>query len=387
MGIDLNLLKAEALMSSSSSEIREIVFSQADEYFSALLQDIAQASSSINLETYIFDFDSLGKQVAEHLTAASRRGVTVRLMVDGVGSSSWDSRMTQQLEQAGIQVRIFRPLPWKISQWKWVRPHLSVMAKLQHLWGVIKRRNHRKICLIDGRIAWVGSFNVSMNHFPAAQGGKGWRDTAVRLEGINVDELQHAFNSAWVDDSSLFQRKIFSAPQFRFNYIRRRRLRRDLLLRIARCHSRIWITNAYFVPDFSLLRYLKKAGRNNVDVRLLLSGSSDMFFIPWAAAAFYRKLFLSGARIFEYKERILHAKVMIVDDWMTVGSTNLDYLSFLQNFEADVVLTLPESKIAIEEQFLDDISQSREIFMHDLNKSAWWKKLLGHLLLYLKRWL
>lgn len=374
-------------MSGASSKIREMVFSQANEYFSALLKDIAQASSSINLETYIFDFDSLGKQVAEHLAAASRRGVAVRLMVDGVGSTSWDGNMTRQLEQAGIQVRIFRPLPWKTGQWKWVRPHLSWLAKLQHLWGSIKRRNHRKICLIDGRIAWIGSFNVSMNHLPKDQGGKGWRDTAVRLEGINVDELQYAFNSAWVDDSSLFPRKIFAAPHFRLNYIRRRKLRRDLLQRIAHCQSRIWITNAYFVPDSSLLRYLKKAGRSNVDVRLLLAGSSDVFFIPWAAASFYKTLFISGVHIFEYKERILHAKVMIVDDWMTVGSTNLDYLSFFQNFEADVVLRLPESKIVIEKQFLDDISQSREIFLYDLPKSAWWKKLLGFLLLYLKRWL
>jgi cardiolipin synthase A/B len=370
-----------------SAKIREIVFSEANEYFSALLQDITRASSSINLETYIFDFDSLGKQVAEHLVAASRRGVAVRLMVDGVGSSSWDASIPKQLEQSGIQVRIFRPLPWKTGQWKWVRPRLSWLAKLQHLWGSIKRRNHRKICLIDERIAWIGSFNVSANHLPKAQGGKGWRDTAVRLEGFNVDELQHAFNSAWVDDSSLFERKIFSAPHFRLNYIRRSRLRRDLLHRIAQCHSRIWITNAYFVPDSSLLRTLKKAGRNNVDVRLLLAGSSDVFFIPWVSAAFYKTMLISGVRIFEYQERMLHAKVMMLDGWITVGSSNLDYLSFFQNFEADVVLSLPESQNAIGKEFLDDISHSREIFLHDLPKAAWWKKLLGRLLLYLKRWL
>jgi cardiolipin synthase len=374
-------------MSDPPSKISEMVYAEANEYFLALLQDIARASASIDLETYIFDFDSLGEQVTEQLAAASRRGVAVRLMVDGVGSASWNGSMTRQLEQAGIQVRIFHPLPWKISLLKWARPQLSSLAKLQFLWGGIMRRNHRKTCLIDGRIAWIGSFNVSGKHLPKAQGGEDWRDTAVRLEGINIDELQQAYNSAWVDDSARFPRKIFSMLHFRLNYIRRRRLRRDLLRRIAQCHSRIWITTAYFVPNLSLLRYLKKAARNNVDVKLLLASSSDMFFMPWASASFYKKLLTAGIHIFEYKERILHAKVMILDDWITVGSSNLDYLSFFRNFEADVVLILPESKLTIEKQFLDDISHSQEIFLQDLHKIAWWKKLLIRLLLYLKRWL
>jgi cardiolipin synthase A/B len=370
-----------------SSKISEIIFSDANEYFSALLQDIAYAKESIDLETYIFDFDSLGTKVTEQLAAACLRGLTVRLMVDGLGSASWDDTVTQQLEQSGIQVRIFRPLPWNINQWKWMRPHSSWLAKLQHLWGGIRRRNHRKICLIDDRIVWIGSFNISAKHLPYAQGGQNWRDTAVRLEGIKVDELQHAFNSAWFDDSSHFKRKIFAVRNFRLNYIRRRRLRRDLLQRIALCHSRIWITNAYFVPNSSLLRSLKKAARNNVDVKLLLTGSSDIFFIPWTSATFYKMLLVAGIHIFEYKERILHAKVMILDYWITVGSSNMDYLSLFKNFEVDVVLSLPESRLAIEKKFLDDINHSREIILKDLPENAWWKKLFVRLLLYRRRWL
>lgn len=374
-------------MIDSTPQIKETIFSNANEYFSALLHDIAHANESIDLETYIFDFDSLGKKVAKELAVACLRGLTVRLMVDGLGSASWNDTMTQQLEQSGIQVRIFRPLPWNINQWKWMRPHSSWLAKLQHLWSNIRRRNHRKICLIDDRIVWIGSFNISAKHLPEAQGGQNWRDTAVRLEGMKVDELQYAFNSAWFDDSSHFKRKIFAVRHFRFNYIRRRRLRRDLLQRIALCHSRIWITNAYFVPNSSLLRSLKKAARNNVDVKLLLTGSSDIFFIPWASATFYKMLLTAGVHVFEYKERILHAKVIILDDWITVGSSNLDYLSLFNNFEADVVLSLPESKLTIEKQFLDDISHSREILLQDLSKSALWKKLFVRLLLYRRRWL
>ena len=194
-------------------------------------------------------------------------------MLDGVGSSGWNRSATEQLKQAGVQVRIFRPLPWNIRQWDWTLPQPSWLVKLQHLLANMSRRNHRKICLMDGRIAWIGSFNISKYHLPKAQGGEGWRDTAVRLEGFNLDELQHAFDSAWFDDSTRFPRKIFALSHFRLNHIRRRILRRDLLNRISRCQYRLWFTSAYFVPDAFFLRHLKKAARQGMDVRILLSGN------------------------------------------------------------------------------------------------------------------
>ena len=213
-------------MTESFSNIKETVFSDASQYFKFLLQDIAEASTSIDLETYIFDLDSLGKQVADHLSAASSRGVKVKLMLDGVGSAYWSGSVTEQLKQAGVQVRIFRPLPWNIRQWDWTLPQHSWLIKLQHLLANMSRRNHRKICLVDGRIAWIGSFNISKYHLPKAQGGEGWRDTAIRLEGFALDELQHAFDSAWFDDSTRFPRRIFALSHFRLNHIRRRILRR-----------------------------------------------------------------------------------------------------------------------------------------------------------------
>jgi cardiolipin synthase A/B len=374
-------------MPKSSPNIKEAIFSEGSEYYRALLQDIAESSLSIDLETYIFEMDLMGRQVADKLMAASRRGVAVRLLLDGAGSADWSNAVNEQFQQAGIQVRIFRPLPWNISQWDRALPHLPWLAKLQRLLESMSRRNHRKICLIDGRLAWIGSFNICKCHLPKAQGGEGWRDTAVRLEGFSLDELQHAFNSAWFDDSLLFPRKIFSLNHFRLNHMRRRRLRRDLLNRISRCHFRIWITNAYFVPDDSFLRRLKRAAREGVDSRILLPATSDVFFIPWASAIFYRELIRSGLRIFEYKESMLHAKIMILDDWITVGSSNLDYRSFFQNLEADIVLSLPSSKNAITEQFLEDLKHSQEIFLKDLPKRPWWKQLIGRLLLYMKRWL
>jgi cardiolipin synthase A/B len=372
-------------MTESFSDIKETVISDGSQYFNSLLEDLAQATISIDLETYIFNPDVVGLRVVDQLRAAGRRGVRVRLMLDGAGSADWNSSTTEQLRQADVQVRIFRPFPWNIRQWERALPNLSWLAKFRRLLTIMSRRNHRKLCLIDGRVAWVGSFNISKSHFPKAQGGEGWRDTAVRLEGFDLDELQHAFDSAWFDDTAKISRRVLSINHFRLNHIRRRKLRRDLLNRIYHCQSRLWITNAYFVPDASFLKYLKKAARRGIDVRILLPGTSDIFFMPWASAVYYQDLLKSGVRIFEYTQSVLHAKIMIIDDWITVGSSNLDYSSLFRNLEVDVVLSLPASKDAIREQFLDDISHSQEIFIRDYPRRPWWKRLIGRIALYLKR--
>ncbi len=374
-------------MPPDSAGITETVFADSNQYFAALMQDIDQAVSYIDLETYIYDLDQLGKEVAEHLATASRRGVSVRLLVDGVGSFVSGGALARQLSADGVQVRIFNPLPWNVHHWPWAVPRLPWLARLQHLLDGIYRRNHRKTCIIDRRIIWIGSFNISQSHLPKEQGGQNWRDTAVRLEGMDTENLQNAFNSTWENDRSLIFRRTFSPTPIRLNHRYRRKLRLDLLRRMARTSSRIWITNAYFVPSNSLLRYLKKAARRGVDVRILLPGTSDVFFMPLVSAMFYRKLLLAGVRIYEYADGILHAKLMILDDWMTVGSTNIDYISLFRNLEVEAVVDLPETKKALEDQFLRDLTQAEEIKIDDFPQYPRWKKILGQVLLSLKRWL
>jgi len=374
-------------MPPDSAAIKETVFADSNQYFAALMQDIDQAVSFIDLETYIFDLDQLGKEVARHLAAASRRGVVVRLLVDGVGSVASGSALARQLNVDGVKVRIFNPLPWNIHHWAWAVPHLPWLARLQHLLDGMYRRNHRKTCIIDQRIIWIGSFNISQSHLPQEQGGQNWRDTAVRLEGMDTENLQNAFNSTWENDRSLIPRQIFSASSIRLNHKHRRKLRMDTLRRMDRTSFRIWITNAYFVPSDLLLRYLKKAARRGVDVRILLPGTSDVFFMPLVSAMFYRNLLTAGVRIYEYEDGILHAKLMILDDWMTVGSTNIDYISLFRNLEVEAVVYLPETKKVLEDQFLHDLNRAEEIKIDDFPQYPWWKKLLGRLLLSLKRWL
>jgi cardiolipin synthase A/B len=383
------MISAKEFLSDTTTNqaIKEAVFADAGQYFTALMQDIEQAASQIDLETYIFDLDPLGRKVAERLAAASSRGVTVRLLLDGAGSSISSGVLAQQLSSAGAQVRIYHPLPWNISHWEWAVPRQPWLAKLQRLQESMHSRNHRKICMIDQRIVWVGSFNISQCHLPKDEGGQGWRDTALRLEDLDLEHLQQAFESAWNNDRSLIPRRIFSPANIRLNHMHRRKLRRDLLKRMTDTRERIWITNAYFVPVASILRFLKKAARRGVDVRLLLPGNSDVFFMPWASAVFYQTLLKAGVKIYEYTGGMLHAKIMILDDWITVGSSNMDYLSFFRNLEAEVVVTQPATIKTLEDQFLYDLTQAAQITIADCRRRPWWKKLLGRFLLNIKRWL
>ncbi|EKE01062.1 MAG: hypothetical protein ACD_21C00227G0004 [uncultured bacterium] len=369
----------------------EQIFFSGQDYFAQLISDIEHAHQSIDLETYIFEFDQVGKEVIAALTKAAKRGVVVRLLVDGAGTPQLDSRSVKELEHSRAETRVFHPFPWRL--WQWSRSHVRTpsLLKLIYLFLKINSRNHRKTCIIDKKIAYIGSFNISQQHLGKDQNGGGWRDTGVRLENINFEDLLLAFNAAWThlpiqERIRHFFQHIRAIPIIRLNntWYRRRILYKNLLRRIKGCKKRVWITNAYFVPDNRLLRRLKEAARSGVDVRILLPQESDVAFMPWASNAFYARLLKAGVRIFEYKPSMLHAKTLIIDDWMTIGSSNLNHRSLWHDLEVDVNVHLPKSKQLLEQQFLLDLQNSKEIFFEDWQKRPWYQHLVGRILLYVK---
>jgi cardiolipin synthase A/B len=377
-------------MNQHAEQHREQIFFRGEDYFAALLHDIAHAQHSIDLETYIFELDPLGKQVLQALHQAAQRGIKVRVMVDGAGISQWSGHFITNLEKAGGQTRIFHPFPWRL--WQWSRACVRVPAILKAIYLVLKinSRNHRKDCIIDNKIVYVGGFNI-IQAYITEKGNKGWRDTGVRLENVDVSDLAIAFNSAWEHmtvNERLRQifRHIYTNPLFRLNHGRHRRrvLYKNLLHRIRNCKKRIWITNAYFVPDNFLLRLLQHAAMAGVDVRILLPRKSDISFMPWASQAFYGRLLKAGARIFEYLPTILHAKTLILDDWMLVGSSNLNHRSLLHDLEIDVNIKLADAKKVLAVQFEKDLELSREITLATRQKPPLYQRLIGSILLYLK---
>jgi cardiolipin synthase A/B len=381
-------------MSTKNSNITEQIISDTPSFFQYLLDDIAIAKRSIDLETYIFDRDEIGQKVADELVRAAQRGINVRILVDGAGTPLWGSILTRNLENAGVQTRIFHPFPWRLWHWSRSVVRVSPLLKAIYLLLKINSRNHRKVCIIDDQIAYVGSLNISKSHLNKEQWGEYWRDIAVRLNGIDIRELKTAFDAAWFhmpiqERIREIFRHINKNPIFRLNNTRHRRriLYKNLLRRMNQCQQRIWITNAYFVPDNFLLKKLSDAAQRGVDVRILLPQKSDIFIMPWTSTTFYYNLLKSGVRIFEYLPSMLHAKSLILDDWVSVGSSNLNHRSLLHDLEVDVNIRLPESKQLIIEQFIADLAKSKEIQINYWQQRPYYQRIVGRLLLYIKYWI
>ena len=336
-------------------------------YFDHLIKDIGRAKHTIKMEVYNFSYDTLGKQVAEALSQAAQRGVSVKLLMDGAGTPFWGGTFANSIEKAGVKTRIFHPFPWGFWQWSRSVVRLPFILKTIYLMLKMNSRNHRKVCIIDNEIAYIGSYNVNHRHLKKEHGGEGWRDAAVRLTQLNLHKLSIAFEAAWnhlpLQErlQRLFQH-IDRNAVLRLNntLYRRRLLYKNLLRRIAKAKRRIWITNAYFLPDKFILKKLKDAAETGIDVRILLPSKSDVMIMPLTASTFYYSLLKSGVRIFEYLPSMLHAKTLILDDWFVIGSTNLNSRSLLHDLEVDVNLQHETSKHIIEMQFLEDLNESRE---------------------------
>lgn len=368
------------------SWLSEQVFHDGDEYFQAILKEIRSARISILVEAYIFERDALGAEVLAELRAASRRGVKVKVLIDGVGSYRWGWRYLEEVNQTGIRIRVYHPLPWQ-GFYPRFRKRPRLIRLLLGL-GTLNRRNHRKCFIFDFETAFIGGMNISADHSKALSGAQAWRDTGARVSGPEVRLLTQAFRSAW---RAKAPRRKRGSPQalIRVNHTfsKRRLYYRDLLRRILHSENRVWLTSPYFVPELSLLRVLRAAARLKRDVRVMVPLKSDVFFMSWIHTAYYFILLRSGVRIFEYRKRFLHAKTVLIDHWATVGSTNLNHRSLVHDLEADVVLTHPESIRSLEEQFLKDQQESVELTLEEWGRISWRRRLLGRFFLLFKYWI
>ncbi|EDY86879.1 cardiolipin synthetase [gamma proteobacterium HTCC5015] len=373
-----------------TAPVKERLFTVANQYFEGLLTDIAHAQKSIDMEVYIFAEDAIGQRLISALCAAAERGVSVRLLVDGAGSPWTITALLQQLRKAGGEARVYHPMPWRFWQWALAANRYALPLRLMHFFSWVNRRNHRKVTMIDHRIAWLGSLNITADHLALDEGGKGWRDTALRVQSKNCVELKRAFLQAWQHPSVKPSRaKKPVSGQFMLNYSRylRRMQHKRVLRHIGRSKQRIWVTNAYFMPDAKLLRGLRYAAKRGVDVRLMLPAHSDIFFMPWASSHFYRELLEDGVRIFEYQTGMLHAKTLLIDHWGTVGSSNLNQRSLRHDLEVDAVLTCKDNVETLSKHFQNDLKHAKEVGRGGYIKLALWKRLIGRVALLLRYWM
>lgn len=358
------------------------------ELFPAMRSAIARARHEVWVATYIFHDDPACMALVQDMVAAARRGVRVRVLVDGFGAKATLPRLQAAFEGSGVALAVFRPLH---GWWSWLQP------------GQL-RRLHQKICVVDGDIGFVGGINLIDDRLDLRHG---WSelprlDFAVSVRGPVVGPIEHTVRALWTRAwlGRDFREEVLAlarsaAPLFRLRrMVKRLRMasgsglkwhegdltpvqaafvRRDNLRQrrtIERCYidairgarERVDLVSPYFYPGSEFRRALRQAARRGVKVRLLLQGKADYRIARLAASVLYDELLSHGVRIFEYMPAFLHAKVALVDgDWATVGSSNIDPLSLLLNLEANVIVHDAAFNADLARRFEVGLAQSEEI--------------------------
>lgn len=331
----------------------------------SMLKAIEQATDHVNLEFYIFQDDEAGRRFAEALLRKRSQGVAVHVIYDAVGSMDTPREFFQRLRAVGIQVLEFNPVNPLVARAGW---------RLNH-------RDHRKVLIVDGRIAFTGGVNVSGVYsngsdleFEDRKNQFEWRDINVRIEGPVVADLQRLFLQTWqkqrgapLPARNWFPntkaggrhpvRVIASSPDDAVPgiYV-------SLVSAIHNATRSVYITMAYFAPDPQTLKALKEAAARGVEVTLVLPSFTDFWAILYAGRSHYAELLEAGVGIHERQDRLLHAKTAVIDGiWATVGSSNIDWRSFLHNDELNVVILGEAFGKQMEAEFRRDLAASQRI--------------------------
>lgn len=345
---------AEALGNPMVGGNSAVLLKNGDEIFPAMTRDIRQAKRTVNLETYIFQPDRAGRQFADALMAAARNGVEVRLLVDAWGSKL--KQFKEELEKAGIQVHKYRPI---------------------RLFSIYKvgKRSHRKILVVDGKIAYTGGLGIDERWLGNARNTKEWRDTQVRVEGPVAAQMQSIFSEDWTYTTGeilagdKFYPQIAPAGTILAQAIKASRGDSSSLAKmlyyvaIQTAVKSIHIANAYFLPDKQVREALAHAVQRGVDVQIMVPGRNiDLPMVRFAAWFHYTDMLDSGIRIYEYRPTMIHNKTMVVDGiYSTIGSINFDARSMNRNEEESLAFYDAGFAGEMEKMFSDDRKRCEEI--------------------------
>lgn len=337
-----------------------------EDKFRDLFNDIRAAKSFIHIEYYIFRYDDLGKALIRELHEKTKDGVEVRLVIDGMGSKRITKKIIKEIESYGIKMAIFFP---------GVLPHINTR---------INYRNHRKIVVIDGKIGYVGGFNVGNEYVNKGKQFKFWRDTHIRVKGEAVNELNKRFILDWdyaADENmgnmsmyfpnpevvgSVGMQIVSSGPDHMEEYIKN-----SYMKIINNAKNYVYIQTPYLVPDSPMMEALKISALSGVDVRIIVPGAPDHFFMEWILSANIGLLIEYGIKIYRYGNGFIHSKTIVADgEVCSIGTANLDIRSFKLNFEVNAFIY---NEIIAKEQekiFLDDQLKSKLVTKEEYYKRS-----------------
>ncbi|HEX6941710.1 MAG TPA: phosphatidylserine/phosphatidylglycerophosphate/cardiolipin synthase family protein [Gemmatimonadaceae bacterium] len=330
--------------------------------FETLLGLIESARETLDFECYIFRRDEIGQRFAKAFVEAAERGVRVRLLIDWFGMLPTPASFFRRLERPGLEVRFFNPPGFR--RWLGLLP-----------------RDHRKLLVVDGRSGVTGGFGIGLEwrYGVLRRRRSPWRDTAVRIEGDAVKDLQQAFERMWARSRGHRppRPRLMRPPTSSFLNTRlhpnslvgiiegepgKSRVSRAMQIQAVAAEKSIWIASAYFMPSSTEIEALSGAARDGVDVRILVPSRYDHFWLRWLMTRSYHRLLRNGVRIWEWRGEMMHAKTSVVDGrWVRVGSTDFNPLSVSINYELDAVIEDPALGVAAEAMFIEDLQRSREL--------------------------
>ena len=343
------------------------------QFFPRMLAAIDQAQVHVDLELYLVEAGDCAEAIVQALEQAARREVRVRCLFDGYGSLAFTPGLQRRLTDAGVELRFYNRLSWRRG--------------LNNLY-----RDHRKLLLVDHQLAVVGGTGVTDEFWQPGQNTCDWHEVMVAIQGPLVQDWQMLFDRQWRANIS---RKAWK-PATHFGLPRLPRVpdegegmgrvayadahqHRDILQSLVRginsAQHRIWLATPYFLPTWSVRRSLRRAAGRGVDVRLLLTGPrTDHPSVRYAGHRYYPRLLKSGVQIFEYQPCFLHLKMVLIDDWVSIGSCNFDHWNLRFNLEANLEALDPVLTQAVAASFVTDFAQSMPISLQAWQSRPLWRR-------------
>ena len=340
-----------------------------DAFYPAMLESIAGARRYVLMEMYLFESGRVADRFIAALTAAASRGVQACLLLDDFGALQLRRRDRQRLADGGVRLAFFNPL--RTRSWR----------------GNL-RRDHRKLLLVDGEVAYTGGAGVTDHFDPREHPGRFWHEVMLETRGPCVADWLVLFRETWQRARQGGEGELaLPVPALQMEGgqpgrvaphgapPRRSQIMVSFVRHIRHAERRAWLATAYFLPSWKIRRALRRAARRGVDVRLLLPGPhTDHPSVRHIGCRHYERLLRAGVRIFEYQPRFLHAKLVLCDDWLSIGSSNLDRWNHRWNLEGNQELTAPTILHRACRLFTDDFARSREIDYAQWRRRPWYRR-------------
>lgn len=354
------LLRKNQAVASDGNEVE--VLTSGRDYLQSLLRTIGNARHHIHIETYIVEDDAVGRLLRDALIDKVREGVEVRFLYDDVGCWKVRNAFFDSFVAGGIDLHPFLPV------------------RFPSLTNKVNYRNHRKLCVIDGQVGYIGGMNFAMRYVSRRM--PYWRDMQLCIQGPAVGSLQRMFLADWcfVTGKELLHRHFFplslggkergskillqivsSNPVSIFPEIMY-----GLTSAIQNAQKYLYIQTPYFLPTEPVLQALQTAAMSGVDVRLMLPQKTDSFWLRWGNDSYLMDMLKAGVRVYFYTDGFLHSKMLVMDDdWCSVGSANMDFRSFENNFEANAFVYDSLVAKTVKEEFLKDLCHSQEVLLNE----------------------